>query len=331
VFKKLGFFIMEVIKDYINYFEKEIAHLSFPDTPKNLYDPVGYFLGLEAKRIRPVLTLLSAESFGSSKEEALDASVAVELFHNFTLLHDDIMDNSMLRRGKKTVHHVWNTNIAILSGDVLMVYAYSQLANNKAKHLPDLLKLFNKTAVQLCEGQQLDMDFESEEIISVDQYLNMIKLKTSVLLGCALQFGAIIANSSIDKQSLIYDFGINLGLAFQIQDDILDLYGDSEKIGKKIGGDILNNKKTILSVVANDLANISQKKELLQLSKISDPILKISKTTDFYNQLKVLDYCKKISKKYSDNAIASLNKSFKEKKSSSILYKLAEALLVRRH
>ena len=322
---------MEIIKNHIHYFEKEIAQLGFPDTPKNLYDPIGYFLELDAKRIRPVLTLLSAESFGSTKEEALHASIAIELFHNFTLLHDDIMDNSMLRRGKKTVHHVWNTNIAILSGDVLMVYAYSHLAKNKSKHLPDLLNLFNKTAVQLCEGQQLDMDFESEEIISVDEYLNMIKLKTSVLLGCALQFGAIIANSSIEKQSLIYDFGINLGLAFQIQDDILDLYGDSDKIGKKIGGDILNNKKTILSVVANKIANKHQKNELLELSKISDSNLKISKTTEFYNQLRVLDHCKKISKKYSDNATACLNKSFSEQKSSNILHQLATDLLNRKH
>jgi len=237
----------------------------------------------------------------------------------------------MLRRGKKTVHHAWNTNIAILSGDVLMVYAYSHLANNKSKHLPDLLKLFNKTAVQLCEGQQLDMDFESKEIISVDKYLNMIKLKTSVLLGCALQFGAIIANSPIKKQSLIYDFGINLGLAFQIQDDILDLYGDSEKIGKKIGGDILNNKKTILSVVANKIANNYQKNELLELSKIPDSNLKISKTTDFYNQLNVLDHCKKISKKYSDNAIACLNKCFSEQKSTNVLHQLAADLLNRKH
>ena len=322
---------MEVIKDYIRYFENEIAHLSFPEFPENLYAPIGYFLGLQAKRIRPVLTLLSAESFGSSKKEALNASIAVELFHNFTLLHDDIMDNSMLRRGKKTVHEAWNKNVAILSGDVLLVYAYSHLANNKTNHLPELLKLFNKTAVQLCEGQQLDMDFESEEIISVDQYLNMIKLKTSVLLGCALQFGAIIADSSQEKQSLIYDFGINLGLAFQIQDDILDLYGDSKKIGKKIGGDILNNKKTILSVVAHRLANSHQKNELLELSKISDPIIKIAKTTAFYNQLNVLENCKKISKKYSDNAIACLNKSFKEKKSSYVLHQLADELLNRKH
>jgi len=322
---------MEIISAYIQYLDEELKGLNFPATPSNLYDPIRYFLDLDAKRIRPVLTLLSAELFGIKKENVLHAAIAVELFHNFTLLHDDIMDSSLLRRGKKTVHNQWDTNIAILSGDVLFVHAYTHLSKQSDIHLPYLIKLFNDTAVKLCEGQQLDMDFENKQIIDLDDYLDMIRMKTSVLLGCALQFGSIIANASLEKQKCIYDFGVNMGMAFQIQDDILDLYGDSEVLGKKIGGDVLNDKKTILNVVAYKLADKKQKKELLSISNIIDEKSKIERTRNLYNQLSVLDNCKKIAKKYSDKAICDLRNSVDIEFKNNTLYLLANQLLLRKN
>src|SRR6218665_2463929 len=205
---------------------------------------------LGGKRMRPILTLMGAEMFGIKKEESIYAALAIEFFHNFSLIHDDIMDVAPLRRGKETGHEKWNTNVAILSGDALFVEGFQNLEKYPDDRLPLLLKKFNDTALEVCEGQQMDMDFETKATVSADEYLEMIRLKTSVLLGCAFEFGAILGRQNEEIRSRLYNFGVSLGIAFQIQDDILDLYADPEKFGKQVGGDILSNKKTLLLIHA---------------------------------------------------------------------------------
>ncbi|MFM7472839.1 MAG: polyprenyl synthetase family protein, partial [Crocinitomicaceae bacterium] len=244
---------MNSIANYINQIESELSNFELPKSPENLYDPLRYFFELEGKRLRPALTLMTAENFGGQGKDALHAAMAVEIFHNFSLIHDDIMDEAPFRRGKETVHTKWNNHIAILSGDVLFVKAYESLAKCEAKYLPVLLNLFNKTATEVCEGQQMDMDFESRESVSEEEYIEMIRLKTSVLLGCAIQFGGIVSDLDEKMQKALYDFGQYIGIAFQIKDDLLDLYGESEKVGKQIGGDVLSDKKTLLSIKAKEL------------------------------------------------------------------------------
>ena len=221
----------------------------FPETPSNLYDPIRYILTLGGKRVRPVLTLMAAELFGMQEmEEIIPAAKAVEFFHNFSLIHDDLMDKAPLRRGKTTVHEKWDANIAILSGDGLLVKAYEEISKCNPIYLPATLKILSKVAMEVCEGQQLDMDYESRDSLTMPEYLEMIRLKTSVLLGGALQLGAILSGADEQQQQLIYDFGENVGLAFQLQDDILDAYGDPDTFGKIVGGDIMINKKTFLLV-----------------------------------------------------------------------------------
>ena len=221
----------------------------FPETPSNLYDPIRYILTLGGKRVRPVLTLMAAELFGMhDMTDIIPAAKAVEFFHNFSLIHDDLMDKAPLRRGKTTVHEKWDANISILSGDGLLVKAYEEISKCNPVYLPATLKILSKVAMEVCEGQQLDMDYESRSSLSMAEYLEMIRLKTSVLLGGALQLGAILSGADEQQQQLIYDFGENVGLAFQLQDDILDAYGDPETFGKIVGGDILINKKTFLLV-----------------------------------------------------------------------------------
>lgn len=221
----------------------------FPETPSNLYDPIRYILTLGGKRVRPVLTLMAAELFGMQEmEEIIPAAKAVEFFHNFSLIHDDLMDKAPLRRGKTTVHEKWDANIAILSGDGLLVKAYEEISKCNPIYLPATLKILSKVAMEVCEGQQLDMDYESRDSLTMPEYLEMIRLKTSVLLGGALQLGAILSGADQQQQQLIYDFGENVGLAFQLQDDILDAYGDPDTFGKIVGGDIMINKKTFLLV-----------------------------------------------------------------------------------
>jgi geranylgeranyl diphosphate synthase type II len=214
--------------------------------PAGLYDPVHYILELGGKRLRPLLTLMIAKMYGASVKDALDAGVAVEVFHNFTLLHDDIMDAAYLRRGKETVHKKWGVNTGILSGDVMLIMAYRLLEGYNKDQFHQLTKVFSKTALEVCEGQQYDVDFEKRDDVTISEYLLMIKLKTSVLVGCALQMGAIIAGVEEEEQELIYNYGIHLGLAFQLMDDYLDAFGDPETFGKEVGGDIRENKKTYL-------------------------------------------------------------------------------------
>jgi len=289
---------MDFIKDYTLFLEKEIENIKFPSDPSNLYDPLTYFLTLGGKRMRPMATLISGDLFGAEIEKTKYAALAIELFHNFSLIHDDIMDKAPLRRGKVTVHEKWNDNIAILSGDVLFVKAYEVLAKNDQKYLLPLLACFNRTAVEVCEGQQLDMDFEQREDVSLDEYLNMIRLKTSVLLGAAFEMGAIIGEASKENIKNIYAFGVNLGIAFQIQDDLLDLYGESEKVGKQKGGDILADKKTILSILAKSNANSSQKEELIKIQKEIDPDKKINNTLQLFQTLNIKEKCISVMEDY---------------------------------
>ena len=320
---------MKFIEDYISYIESKLVNINLPSQPVNLYEPITYFLKLGGKRIRPVLTLLSTELFGGKKEDALDAAVAVELFHNFTLIHDDIMDESSLRRGKKTVHEEWDNNIAILSGDVLFVNSYKFLQKQKASDLSDLFFSFNSMAEKLCEGQQMDMDFEKCQVVDQESYLEMIKLKTSVLLGCALEMGAIIAEASKTDRELIYDFGVNIGMAFQIQDDILDLYGDAGLIGKRVGGDVINNKKTILNVSAFKLANSNQRDLLFKYSEIKDEELKVSSFKKIFDELNILNYCNKLRLEYYESAVNNL-KSLSVNSENTKLSILAKELMNRK-
>lgn len=245
---------MIALQDLGAYVEKAVTAYQFPSTPENLYDPLRYFMQLGGKRIRPVLTLMSGHLFGIPKEESLPAALSIEFFHNFSLIHDDIMDLAPVRRGKPTVHIQWNQDIAILSGDVLFTEAYEQLTFYRDERLAELLSCFNRTAREVCEGQQMDMDFEALDDVSEDAYIEMIRLKTSVLLGCALEFGAIIARKDDATRAHLRDFGVQLGIAFQIQDDWLDLYADPDKFGKQVGGDILANKKTLLFLAARHIA-----------------------------------------------------------------------------
>ena len=298
---------MDFVKDYALFLEKEIENINFPSSPSNLYDPLSYFLTLGGKRMRPMATLIAGDLFGVSIEKTKYAALSVELFHNFSLIHDDIMDKSPLRRGKETVHEKWNENIAILSGDVLFVKAYELLSNNDIKYLPSLLNCFNRTAVEVCEGQQLDMDFEQREEVSLDEYLNMIRLKTSVLLGAAFEMGAIIGEASDENIKNIYAFGVNLGIAFQIQDDLLDLYGESEKVGKQKGGDILADKKTILSILAKNSANDIQKVELIEILKEINPALKINRTLHLFQDLNIKEKCISVMEDYYSKALKSLD------------------------
>lgn len=320
---------MKFIEDHISYVEHNLVNLNLPAQPLNLYEPITYFLKLGGKRIRPVLTLLSAELFGVKKESAINAAIAVELFHNFTLIHDDIMDESSLRRGKKTVHEEWDKNIAILSGDVLFVNSYKSLQKQRPSDLSELFFSFNSMAEKLCEGQQMDMDFENYQLVEQESYLEMIKLKTSVLLGCALEMGAIIAEASKADRELIYEFGVNIGMAFQIQDDILDLYGDKELIGKRVGGDVINNKKTILNVSAFKLADSNQRDLLFKYSEIKNEELKVSSFKEIFDELNILDYCNKLRLKYYESAITNLS-SLSVNSENSKLSKLAKELMNRK-
>jgi geranylgeranyl diphosphate synthase, type II len=242
------------------YFSDVISE--FPKKPENLYQPVNYFLNLGGKRVRPLLTLIAADCFNSDVKKVMPAAAAVELFHNFSLIHDDIMDNAPLRRGKQTVHEKWNSNIGILSGDVLLVKAYLQLNKCNRSVAVELQEIFSQTAREVCEGQQYDMDFESRGDVTIAEYLEMIKLKTAVLLACCLKMGAICGAASEKSIELFYNAGKDLGIAFQLTDDYLDVFGDSAKVGKQVGGDIISNKKTWLLIKALELANAKQKIEL---------------------------------------------------------------------
>jgi len=288
--------------------ETAISNLELPNSPNNLYDPLRYFMTLGGKRMRPVFTLLAAEMFGKPKEEALPAALAVELFHNFSLIHDDIMDEAPLRRKQQTVHTKWNMPIAILSGDVLLVKAYQELCKQDPRQLADLMEVFNKTAIEVCEGQQKDMDFETQEQVELADYIEMIRLKTSVLLGCAMELGAIVADQSLEHRKLAYEFGVEIGLAFQIQDDILDLYADPEKFGKQVGGDVLSNKKTFLYLRALEVASAIDKQEIHTAYERLEGNEKIEAVKEIFNRLGIRELARVSMEMHYNKGIRALEK-----------------------
>ncbi len=252
-------------KEFLEYLEQYSALKE----PKNLYEPIQYILTLGGKRLRPVLTLITAEIFETDYKQALDAALSVEVFHNFSLVHDDIMDAAPLRRGQETVHEKWDINTGILSGDAMLILAYQLFENYNGDTFRALAKLFSKTALQVCEGQQYDIDFETRDDVTIPEYLKMIEYKTAVLVGAAMQMGAIVAEASEEDQSSIYEFGMNLGIAFQLQDDYLDAFGDPETFGKRVGGDIIENKKTYLYLKAVEFSSEENRKQLQELYSVS--------------------------------------------------------------
>ena len=286
---------MDFLKDYTSKINKGLEDINLPQYPVNLYDPLRYFFLLGGKRIRPILTLLAAEKFDKKTlNNPLNAALAVEIFHNFSLVHDDIMDEAPVRRGQQTVHKKWDQNIAILSGDVMLVKAYQYLNSYSPQISQKLIQVFNKTAIEVCEGQQMDMDFEKISKVTQEEYIRMITLKTSVLLGCALQMGAIVGGGDVQEQTDLYAYGLNMGIAFQIQDDLLDLYGDPKLVGKQVGGDIIANKNTLLMVIAKESANENQLKTLEKLSTETNIETKIEGIIALFKTLKVQEKCQQL-------------------------------------
>ncbi|GET30583.1 polyprenyl synthetase family protein [Prolixibacter sp. SD074] len=300
-------------------------------SPGGLYKPVSYTLDMGGKRLRPLLVLLSTNLFSEKVEEALPAAIAIEVFHNFTLLHDDLMDNASVRRGKPTVHLKFNPNAAILSGDAMMILANEYLANSPAEKLPGLLKLFSRTALEVCEGQQYDMDFESRMDVTVDEYIEMIRMKTAVLIAGALKLGAIIGNAPENQANLLYDFGINIGLAFQLQDDWLDVYGDQNIFGKKIGGDILSNKKTFLLLKAQEKLQGERKTQLRSwiTRETFLPEEKIEAVTLLYNNASVSEEAQQLMHYYHEEALKCLAKLEVEDANKKNLIELADQVMSR--
>lgn len=313
-------------------FQSYLEKIDFPSVPQYLYDPIRYILSLSGKRIRPLLVLMGAELFDDSTiKQALPASAAIEFFHNFSLIHDDIMDVAPLRRGEPTVHQKWNDNVAILSGDALLIKAYQELAKCPIDKIPALLHLFNATSLEVCEGQQYDMDFEERAQVSETAYIEMIRLKTSVLLGCALQMGAIVAGADERSQALLYDFGVNLGIAFQLQDDILDVYGDPQSFGKQIGGDILSNKKTILFVKLQELISSTDQEELEYLLRqnIDSEPEKVEKMMGLYAKYDIQTLAIYQKEKFTTIAYEKLTEIQVGTEKKQALFSLADALMHR--
>ncbi len=299
---------MQDFSFYQEVFSNYLSAYALNKTPETLYQPIHYILHLGGKRIRPVLTLMAANAFTGNYELALPAALSIEVFHNFSLIHDDIMDAAPLRRGKPTVHTKWNVNAGILSGDAMLILAYQLFETYQPKMFKKLAKLFSATALQVCEGQQYDIDFETEVSVSEKAYLKMITYKTAVLVGAAMQMGAIVANASLEDQTHMYEFAKNLGIAFQLQDDYLDAFGNPEVFGKQQGGDILENKKTYLYLKALALASATQKKELENLYASKElETQKIKKVTAIFKASKADIATKEAIKKYTNKAFSNLN------------------------
>jgi geranylgeranyl diphosphate synthase type II len=275
---------MQNIQFYQKAFVAYLSSFTTTKEPTSLYNPINYILELGGKRLRPVLTLMTTEVFNESYEKALNAALSVEVFHNFSLVHDDIMDDAPLRRGQQTVHEKWDINTGILSGDAMLIMAYQLFENYEANTFQALAKLFSKTALEVCEGQQYDVDFETRDDVTIPEYLKMIEYKTAVLVGAAMKMGAIVAKASKEDQDHIYEFGKNLGIAFQLQDDYLDAFGDPKTFGKQVGGDIIENKKTFLYLKALEFSSKEDQLQLKHLFEInpSDPSDKIETTKQIF-------------------------------------------------
>jgi len=319
----------------VSFFEQKIGtsieKVLADEQPHTLFDPARYILSLGGKRLRPILTLMAVDLFGKEVDAAVNPALAIEIFHNFSLLHDDLMDQADLRRGCPTVHKKWNANSAILSGDAMVIEAYRYIARVPPEFLPEVIDLFSKTAMEICKGQQYDMDFEQRLDVSEAEYIEMIRLKTAVLIGCALKIGAIMAKASANDADALYAYGINMGLAFQLKDDLLDVYGDPKTFGKKIGGDIVSNKKTFLLIKALKNANQYQKEELQRCLSATDfnPEAKIRFVKNIYDELNLKFISENLIEKYylaSLDCLSSINVSDDRKKD---LIDLSEHLMHR--
>ncbi len=299
------------LDDPMNYLERYREEVSsFIDTvelnkkPEELYAPINYILKIGGKRLRPILTLFASEVFGASSKEAIYAAVAIEMFHNFSLIHDDIMDEAPLRRGNETVHERWNLNTGILSGDAMLILAYQYFENYKPEVFRELAKLFSRTALEVCEGQQLDINFETRNDVTISEYIKMIEYKTAVLVGAAFEMGAIVAEATLENRQSIYDYGRYLGIAFQLQDDYLDAFGDAETFGKQVGGDILENKKTYLYLKALENADQQQKERLhYWFSTAENSAEKIEEVKQLFEATGVVTDSEKLIEVYTNKAL----------------------------
>lgn len=319
---------VEELQSKINTYISEIPIVR---PPVELYEPIKYVMGIGGKRVRPVLLLLAYNLFNSDLSIAMPPAAGIEIFHNYTLLHDDLMDRADMRRGKKTVHRVWNDNTAILSGDAMFVLAYHYIAQVPPAYLKEILELFTITAREICEGQQYDVDFEGRNDVKAEEYLEMIRLKTAVLLAVSLKIGAILGGASPTDANLLYDFGIHIGLAFQLKDDYLDVYGDPDVFGKNTGGDILCNKKTYMLIKALEEADKKQLAELIfWLDATSyEPKEKIAKVTELYNQIGIKRCCEEKMKEYYDAALSILDKVSIEKSKKAEITNMVHNLMYR--
>jgi geranylgeranyl diphosphate synthase type II len=313
--------------------QKAVEKIDFPPYPAKLYEPISYILDLGGKRMRPALLLMACDLFEGDVEKAMAPALAIEVFHNFTLMHDDIMDKAPLRRGKTTVHERWNANTAILSGDVMLIEGYKLIMQVDDHLLRTILTIFNETAVGVCEGQQLDMEFEVRDDVNISEYMEMIRLKTAVVLGGALKIGALVGGADMKNADLLLEFGENLGLAFQLQDDILDVYGDPDKFGKQVGGDILSNKKTYLLIKALELANDKNKTELNNwlASTDYDATEKVNAVTTIYNAVNVRQHAENEMHNYAEKAFKALDALALPIKKKEYLRNFADSLMVREY
>lgn len=320
------------MKTYQQLYDLFMAHINeahYGSNPKELYQPIQYMMQLGGKRLRPILTLMACNIYSEEVEKALHAAHAIEVFHNFTLIHDDIMDNAPLRRGQETVYKKWNMPIAILSGDLMMIKATQLLCKTDYSHLAALLEVFNQTAIEVCEGQQIDMNFETQANVLHNDYLEMIKLKTAVLLGCSLQIGALIGGASKEEAQHLYEFGKNIGIAFQIQDDILDSFGEGSTVGKKIGGDIAANKKTLLFIELLASVNKDDKKLIETAVKNENTEEKISTILSLYSKYMIEEFAQNQKQQYLNLAFDHLNKLNAGEQKLSILRQTAHDLMTR--
>lgn len=321
---------MHSFKDLVTKFADHFAVRHFPQQPASLYEPNEYFLSWGGKRIRPVMCLMGNELFDEIHPDSFELATAIELFHNFTLIHDDIMDEAPLRRGMETVHMKYGLSTALLAGDVMLIKAYDYLNKIQPQYLHRIIHLFNKTAREVCEGQQMDMDFEQSSSVSLDDYIHMISLKTSVLLAASLEMGAIIGGASEGNCKHLYEFGKNLGIAFQVQDDYLDAFGDPEKFGKDVGGDIRQNKKTFLMLHALEVANTEQKSRLFQLMQQNPPD-KVEQVLQIFRDCNIDDWAKELKDKYLQTALQHLEAIAVRSVRKESLQELANFLIQREY
>ncbi len=322
---------MDFLSQYSDLFTAHLEWAVNKKEPEKLYAPINYILGLGGKRVRPILTLMVCDFFGKPVDKAIPAALAVELFHNFSLIHDDIMDDAPLRRGQRTVHEKWDVNTAILSGDAMLILAYQFFEEYEPEIFRELAKLFSETALQVCEGQQQDMDFEQRDDVSIPEYLKMIEQKTAVLLGAAMKMGAVVAGASEADKEIMYQFGKNIGIAFQLQDDYLDVYGNPENFGKQVGGDIIANKKTFLYLMAEQMGSPLQAEELTHLFSIfpTDPQDKITTVRSIFSKTQADSATREEIEKYSSRAYSVLKNSKLPEDKKELLVGFARSLMQR--